>query len=56
MELAGMAEICQILGVSRQRADALTRYVGFPAPVAELAAGRIWLRSDIVQWAEERQP
>jgi hypothetical protein len=37
----GVTEIGDLLGVSRQRADQLTRTEGFPEPVAVLSAGRI---------------
>jgi predicted DNA-binding transcriptional regulator AlpA len=52
IELAGVAEIAALLGVSRQRVDQLVReHADFPKPVAELAAGRIWLKPEVVAWA-----
>ena len=51
LELVGVAEIADLLGVSRQRVHAIIRaYDDFPDPVAELSAGRIWLRSDVDDW------
>ena len=51
-ELVGIFEITQMLGVSRQRVDKLTRTdSSFPPPLAELHAGRIWKRDEIVEWA-----
>jgi len=51
-ELVGAHEIAELLGISRQRVDAIARsHDDFPAPVAELAAGRIWKREEIVRWA-----
>jgi prophage regulatory protein len=48
----GVAEIADLLGVSRQRVDQLVRLgAGFPPPVAELEAGRIWLAEEIERWA-----
>ncbi len=48
LELVGVAEIAELLGVTRQRVDAIARtHEDFPAPVAEIAAGRIWLRDEI---------
>ncbi len=41
-----------MLGVSRQRADQLSRAGDFPSPVGEISAGRIWLRDDIEAWAK----
>lgn len=50
--LVGIAEIAELIGVTRQRVDQLTRAdPEFPQPVAELHAGRIWQRADIVKWA-----
>lgn len=47
----GVVEIGHLLRVSRQRADQLTRQVGFPEPCARLAMGRIWTRGAVVRWA-----
>jgi prophage regulatory protein len=52
-DLVGVTEIGDLLGVSRQRADQLTRTEGFPEPVAVLSAGRIWRRADVEVWARE---
>lgn len=52
-DLMGAAEIAELLGISRQRTDVLTKQKGFPDPVAELSAGRIWLKDDVVRWAVE---
>ncbi len=50
--LVGLAEIAEMLGVSRQRAGQLSReYPDFPAPVAELASGRVWERAGVEEWA-----
>lgn len=51
LDLMGTTEIAELLGVSRQRADQLSRTDGFPEPVAEIAAGRIWLREEVEVWA-----
>ncbi|HEX7134428.1 MAG TPA: hypothetical protein VF228_17780 [Iamia sp.] len=53
LDLMGTTEIAELLGVSRQRADQLSRTDGFPDPVAEIAAGRIWLRKDVETWADQ---
>jgi hypothetical protein len=51
-DLVGIHEITLILDVTRQRVDKISRTdPDFPAPIAELHAGRIWLRSDIENWA-----
>ena len=42
-----------MLGVSRQRVNAIVkRHDDFPAPQAELSAGRIWLKADVIAWAQ----
>jgi predicted DNA-binding transcriptional regulator AlpA len=51
MDLVGLTEIGELLGVSRQRAGQLSETDGFPEPVAVLAAGRIWKRADVEAWA-----
>lgn len=50
-ELVGVAEISEMLGVSRQRVHQIAgEHDDFPLPVAELTAGRIWRRKDIEGW------
>ena len=49
--LVGMTEIGHMLGVSRQRvAQIVASYDDFPAPEAEIAAGRIWSRTAVETW------
>lgn len=55
MELVGVTEIATLLGVSRQRADQVTRIKGFPKPVSELASGRIWRKRDVERWIEKHR-
>ena len=54
MRLAGITEIGQMLGVSRQRASQLVVSKGFPKPLGRVAAGPIWKRSDVERWAAKR--
>jgi predicted DNA-binding transcriptional regulator AlpA len=51
--LVGVQEIAELLGVSRQRADQLSRQVGFPEPVSTLSHGRqrVWDEQEIRDWA-----
>jgi hypothetical protein len=57
-ELVGAAEIGRLLGVSRQRVHQLLGgpvvegRPPIPEPVAELACGMIWLKSDWVRFSE----
>ena len=57
-ELAGVAELAELFGVSRQRMSELRMRKDFPAPLAELAAGPVWkvanLRRFLDSW--ERKP
>lgn len=57
-ELVGVAEVAEMLGVTRQRASALQTRSGFPTPVAVLRSGPVWRRGDLSTFAEEwtRQP
>lgn len=56
--LAGISEVAEILGVSRQRASELAGSAAFPQPICDLAAGPVWLRSSILSFNEnwERRP
>lgn len=45
---AGVTEVAELLGVSKQRVDQLRARDDFPKPVAELAAGPVW-REDMLQ-------
>jgi plasmid maintenance system antidote protein VapI len=48
-----VAEIAELLGVTRQRVNQLMHErEDFPAPLAELAIGRVWQRKDIESWAK----
>lgn len=46
-ELAGLAEVAAILGVSKQRVRELAERENFPPPVARLSGGAIYLKSAI---------
>lgn len=57
-ELVGVAEVAQILKVSKQRASELARSPGFPKPFALLASGPVWKKGAVARhiglW--ERRP
>lgn len=58
--LAGVGEIARMLGVSRARADQLSRQQGFPKPYDVLAADsprpqRVWLTKDVEAWIKENR-
>lgn len=50
VDLAGAAEVADMLGVSRQQVDRLSQRADFPNPVATLKGGRIWRTRDIERW------
>lgn len=53
--LIGAQEVCDLLGISRQRLHELRRLPGrFPIPSAELAAGPVWTRTTIEEYATKR--
>ncbi len=43
-------------GVSRQRAYQITQRADFPAPVAELGQGKVWLADDVEAWIKVKRP
>lgn len=51
IELMGIAEVAELLRVTRQRADQLRDNSTFPRPVANLRCGTIWNAEDIRAWA-----
>lgn len=49
--LAGLTEVAELLGVSKQRAAVIVEtYDDFPEPAAVLAAGRVWEEADVLAW------
>lgn len=50
-DLIGLKEVAALLGVSRQRAFQIVQErADFPAPVATLAAGRVWALPAVGEW------
>lgn len=55
-ELGGVAEIAEMLGVTKQT---VLKYAGrpdFPEPLERLAAGPVWKRADVEAWAARTLP
>ncbi len=46
-DVLGTSEVCAELGVTRQRLHQLRKFRDFPAPVIELAATPLWVRSTV---------
>jgi prophage regulatory protein len=56
LRLMGAHEIRVRIGrISRQRVYQLARRPDFPAPVADLAQGKIWLADDVEAWIVARR-
>ncbi len=49
------AEVIGLLGVSTARAHQLMKSADFPAPIATLRVGKIWLAEDVEAWELNRQ-
>ena len=58
MALVGIKEVAQMLGVSRTRADQLSRRPNFPEPKVRHARVRLWEKADVQAWinANRRPP
>lgn len=41
-QVVGVAEVAELLGVTKQRASMITQRDDFPAPIAKLASGPVW--------------
>jgi predicted DNA-binding transcriptional regulator AlpA len=50
----GVAEVAEILGVSKQRVSQLVKTPRFPEPIMTLAATPVWLEEDIIEYAKHR--
>jgi len=57
IRLVGSHEIrVRLGGISRQRVYQLTGGADFPAPVADLRQGKVWLAGDVESWIAVRRP
>jgi len=50
MALVGIKEVADMLGVSRTRADQLSRQPSFPEPKVRHARVRLWEDKDVQDW------
>lgn len=55
-DLAGLAEIAEMLGVTRRTAQRYIARPDFPEPEQRLAGGRVWTRVDVDAWAKTNLP
>ncbi len=57
MALVGINDIAEMLGVSRTRADQLSRRPSFPEPKVRHARVRLWEDTEVQAWIEaNRRP
>jgi predicted DNA-binding transcriptional regulator AlpA len=54
-DVMGVAEIAALLGVSRSRADQITREKDFPDG-RRLRMGTVWSTEDVEAWIARRRP
>jgi predicted DNA-binding transcriptional regulator AlpA len=55
-ELAQLAEVADVLGVSKRSAARYVEIDGFPAPIEQLSTGRVWRRVDVARWGKANLP
>lgn len=53
--LVGVTEAAALLGWDRRRVATYIERGAFPEPVAHLASGRVWRRSDVESFGEKRR-
>jgi predicted DNA-binding transcriptional regulator AlpA len=57
LRIVGVAEIKDLIGVSRQRVYQMAKKPDFPRPYATMAQGQVWQTGEIEAWiAEHRDP
>lgn len=50
-KIVGVAEMAEMLGLTKQRVQQLTQRSDFPEPVYRMTAGNFWLLTDFEEWA-----
>lgn len=56
VELVGLAEVAELLEVTKRTAITYSRRPDFPDALARLAAGPVWNRRDVLRWAKTNRP
>jgi predicted DNA-binding transcriptional regulator AlpA len=49
-ELVGIVAVADMLGITRQWADILSKRDDFPEPTHNLPTGRLWRSSEVEEW------
>lgn len=52
LRVLGLAEVADLLGVSKRTATRYAARDDFPKPAAQLAMGPIWWTQEVEQWAK----
>jgi predicted DNA-binding transcriptional regulator AlpA len=55
LRIMGVAEIKDLIGVSRQRVYQMAKRPDFPEAYAEMAQGKVWRADEIEAWAAEHR-
>jgi hypothetical protein len=50
MDRVGLTEIADYYAIRKQLADKWSRHSAFPAPVEQLARGRVWDMEQVIAW------
>ena len=53
-ELAGLAEVASLLGLSKPATNRRSQADDFPEPIARLASGPVWRTEDVIAYARIR--
>jgi predicted DNA-binding transcriptional regulator AlpA len=56
LRLAGLAEVAELLGVTKRSASRYAKRGDVPKPIVRLAAGAIWTAGEVEAWAAEQPP
>ena len=51
-QVVALAELTQMLGVTKNRAMQISRKSDFPAPLGDLSVGRIWSYEAVVEFCQ----
>lgn len=55
-DLVGLSEIAEALGVHKRTVQTYIERPDFPEPLGQVAAGRVWRREDVLEWAGRTLP
>jgi hypothetical protein len=55
-DLLGLAELARFFRVTKPTAISYSRRTDFPEPLVRLAAGPVWERRGVEQWAAKNPP